>query len=214
MVTKCDFDSDPAAANSTQTLPQVCSPHREQWIGEVSAPGIQPLLCLHGLPILISFCILGWLKLELAMEASILSSHRLKTPWSTSISIRMDLNPLQMMPELGLVQRPFQVSRLEKDLEKGEGHKSRLKLAQIKAESLWPRVCEVTVGSFWGECQWNLSSMLHSQSQWLNSRTNLPSTVGPLKPFFSWQKAWGREALRSLIPTLPVQMATEVEGEN
>lgn len=59
MVTKCDFDSDPAAANSMQTLPQVCSPRREQWIGEAPAPGIQPLLCLHGLAILISFSILA-----------------------------------------------------------------------------------------------------------------------------------------------------------
>ena len=85
-------------------------------------------------------------------------------------------------------------SDFEKDLERGEGQKSKLKMAQFEAEeplaqSLWGHNQELLA-----ECQRNLSSLPHSQGQWLNTRAVPSSVSGPLKPF-SPDKTHGGEKL-------------------
>lgn len=157
MVTKYDFYSASAAASPMQTLSQLGNPNREQCIGEVPPPGIQPLLCLHGLPILISSHIVGSLKLESAMEASVLSSHKFKTPLNSLNSIR---NRLKICAAGAWTRTSAQTlitkwPGFEKDMEKGE-RRINYRWLNLRQISLGAGVYEVTVGAFWGACQWKL----------------------------------------------------------
>lgn len=85
------------------------------------------------------------------MEASVLSSHRLKIPWSTSVSIRnVSKTPADDAWTVAGAKTLPKGPDLEKDLEKGEGQMSKLKMAQSEAQEPLAQSLWGPVGSFWG----------------------------------------------------------------
>ena len=162
IIRKYSIYSVPATAHPVQTLSQLESPpgNNGQGKGHTVALSLCPACSLH---LLIRFCILGWLNWNLQWRHLLSLPTNSKPLWNTLAS-KMGLVPK------GTGTDSYQEARFWKKSGKGVRTEWETKDGSMEAKDPLAWDCEVTVGNFEGQCQWNFSYMLHSQVLWKNSR--------------------------------------------